>query len=251
MSFHLVGFRALTATAILQQLTAITDDVFGSEEGAFISSSDVKIIAGFAMGDSLQRATMSIPTQDSIVLSSPHIRPIVSSATMISDPNLAEWFDRPVPLRASEFVQIKAEQTSGGAADVRALLWFATHLDLAPEGEHTTIRATSVTATVANAWSDVSLTWENRPGRGRYAVIGAECVSSSPFAFRLKFDSQGYRPGGLSMSSLGDRPVYYFARAGKLGAWGYATEMVLPRLQVLSTAISSSHTLYVHLVRIA
>lgn len=249
MPFHLVGFHDSIPTDTDGALSFIGDDVFGDLQGMLVSSSKIKALAGFAMGNTLQTVKLWSASLAAII-DSPHVRPIVSSAAMISDPNLAEWFDHPILLQESEPLQARAIQSSGGNADAYLLLWLAEEIRALPSGDSTTVRGTGTATTTANAWTDVDITWDVRLGRGRYAVVAAECVSSNALAFRLKFDSDGFRPGGLTMASTGDKPPKYFSRPSAFGLWGYATEMVMPRLQVLSTAASSSHTLYLKVVRV-
>lgn len=248
MAFHLAAFYGLIPTgSTASNLPAITDDVFAVENGALLNSTGSDVFAALAMGEDLSRIYVTTPRLRS--LSPPYIRPIIIGATVPNDPNVAEWLDGPLDILPGESLSCQVIHDNVGTKAQYALLWLARELAPAPTGQVVTIRGYSVTATTANQWTDITMTWEQRPA-GRYAVVACEVFSANPLGFRLKFDTDGFRPGGVTMGSPGYRSHRYFARPGTLGTWGQINAQVMPRLQLLSTAASSDHGVYMQIIPI-
>lgn len=249
MTFHASVFHnSVAAGSGLTALNPINDDVLAIENNAIVCSSKNSIFAGLGMGDSLNRARISTPTLNS--LAAPFLRPIISQSSVPTNPNVAEWLDSSVEVAPGEGVSAEAVHDSGLTQNLYVLLWFANEFEPAPEGAVLTIRGTGTTAVSANAWTDVAITWDSPLAHGHYAVVASECISTNALAFRWKFDTQGYRPGGISQMTIGGRSHPYFSRPGKLGIWGHISAQVMPRLQVLSTGASSSHTVFLQVIRI-
>ena len=123
MSFHLCGFYDNIASGAVSDINPISDDVLATADGAIVSSSENHIFAGLAMDESLDRARVSTPSLNS--LATPHLRPIISAATMPTNPNIAEWLDAPLRVSPGQGFSCDAYQASGVAKDAYVLLWLA------------------------------------------------------------------------------------------------------------------------------
>lgn len=91
--------------------------------------------------------------------------------------------------------------------------------------------------------------WLDALPKGRYAVVGSECISTTAIAHRWIFDNQSFRPGALSSGAIGERTHRLFYD-GSLGTWGTFISQVPPRIEVLCSGADADHTIFLQVVRI-
>lgn len=249
MTFHVLAFTkdSVPVGSTYQELVPLTDAAIpmknpGTTQRAWLSE-DAHIFAGFAGGGSLTRARFSTGW-----LPPAHVRPIWNAQYPADLAPMGEWLNNPIKLPAMQEIVAEAIHSSGSVQNISMVLFITRGLAPAPKGPVTTLRATSTTATVANTWTEVSLSWEYSLTAGEFAVVGSEAVSGASIAHRWIFDNAKFRPGSLSVQALYNRPMQY-AVAGMLGTWGTFRPPVMPRLEVFSPAPDSSHTAYLHVVR--
>jgi hypothetical protein len=152
--------------------------------------------------------------------------------------------------RRLEELQVNVLQTAVGAETVTVVVGLLTQREAAPMGSCYTLRGTSTTAATSGAWSDIVVTWQDVLPQGTYAVIGGEVQSANGLAHRIIFENQYFRPGGLSVTSLGNGADKLF-RMGGLGTWGRFSSNAFPNIQVLAGAADAAHEVFLDVVKVS
>lgn len=137
--------------------------------------------------------------------------------------------------------QLTAEINSNPAAvQIQwALVLFA---DKAPEpitGKIFTSRATVANALVAGTWSANTLTFDDQLPRGKYAIVGFRCESTTVIASRINVPQQAFRPGCLG-SLLSTDLAHPMFRSGELGSWGEFEDIDNLNVETLATAADAA-----------
>lgn len=250
MSFHVTAHTMLILTAANTDVPALQDDYFTIQNTHFLLPEDRFLIWGWVAAATLNRARLFTPSIG--VITRPFIRPIDRSALPTDLPSIADFRANPFRMRGQE--ELVLEATSGVAVSERftALFGWTTQTTPAPAGDIYTLRATSVTAAVANSWTSLVATFDNQLPAGEYAVVGLEVQSANALGARLIFPggSQKDRPGSVSVSALGNDNKDIF-RKGGLGDWGRFRNTVLPTVQVLAQAADAAHEIYLDIVPLA
>lgn len=247
--FHTSAFTMLLGTVADTDVPALSDQIIQIQNNHFILPRDMKLYYALAMSATLNRSRFNSPSLRQ--LAPTYIDPISITTLPPTDPNVSDWRANPLTLRGQEEIQNEAtSDIAMGTERYTCVMGLGDRIEPAPIGDIITLRATSTTAAVVNVWTPVSLTWTNFLPVGTYCVIGARHVSTNGQAFRLTFDDQWMRPGGLSFATLGLRSHDMF-RKGGLGRWGLFRTISLPRAEVLCNVADAVHTFYVDVVRIA
>lgn len=245
---HTAAFSASIATGVETDLTAVQDGILTIQNNHFLPPQDLQIWYAAAMATNIQRARFSsgslrIPT-------TPYIRPI-TAALIPNDPvRFANYQTNPLTARAQEELQVLAFQNAAGAQRVTVPIGFGVNYTPAPVGNIFSMRGTSITAAVANAWTQCAVTWQDTIAQGTYAVIGLDHQSANGQAARLIILNQYWRPGVISMPGIADRGDEYFRR-GMLGEFGRFTANYLPIPEVLCNAADAAHEFYLYFIRVA
>ena len=246
--FHLAAYvnAALGSTANTD-INALSDDILTIQNNHFVMNQPTDLLAAAAMSATLTRVKLASPSMRQIA--SPYIRPIIVGATPGSNPNVALYYNN--PYRLVPFEEIQMQATSGVAMTevFTGLIWVGSTNTPWPSGNVTPLRFTSSTAAVANAWTSVTITFEDTVPSGIYAMLFSEVHSTNAQAHRWIISYQIERPGFLSTVSTGQREPYAMA-LGQMGLMGRFRSNDLPRLQVLCNGTDNSHTGYLHVVRV-
>lgn len=246
--FHLAAWSKLIDNTANTDVTPVTDDILPIQNSHFVLPQDMQLVAAWAASATLSRARLNSGSLRQV--NPPYFRPLNVAALPANDPNLVELAHRPFTLKGQE--ELILEATSGVAMGTERstfLAWMMPNFDPAPQGDTYFIRFTSTTAAVANVWTTLAVTFETSLPKGRYAAVGCELQSTNGQAHRLIFDNQIWRPGFLSISSLGNRTHVYDYRQ-TLGKWGEFTTVSLPRFQVLVNGTDAAHEGYLQCVRL-
>jgi hypothetical protein len=253
---HLCAFTSAPSTTNLTDITPVPDTFFQIEGSRFVAPVDLFLVAAYARSPSLDRAQVAMdrPLVAQDVLTD--IRPITLGSNAQSDPALALFLDQPVRIReGAQFGFVAQELTAG--QQVYGLLWLTDRIEPAPRGGVITLRGTVTGATpVVNAWSTLDVVWGSKLYRGTYAIIGSEVVSLNAVAHRwLSAGGSQFEPGALSQIAAADRthPLFY---GGQLGQW-HTFEVTAdgstggkPALQVLCSVADTTHTVFLHVVKV-
>lgn len=246
---HTVAFNVDLGTTANTDVPAITDNVLTISNNHFLPQNDWQVIFAAAMSATLNRARIVSPTNRQITL--PFIRPIILAATPGDDVGVADFREHPFRIRGLEELAIEASSDIAmGTESCTVVLGLSQRQDPVPMGNIFTMRGTSTTASVADTWTTITVTWADILPEGVYGVCGLEVIGATQVAGRLILEDERFRPGGLAVTSIGQRNHQMF-RKGGLGMWGRFRSTALPQVQVLNTAAVSVHTVYMDLIRLA
>lgn len=247
--FHLAAYSALIDNTANTDVAALNDQILSVSNGHFLPQRDYSLIFAAVMAATLNRVRIVSPTNRQITL--PIIRPIMTAVLPATAPNMADYRKNPFRIRGLE--ELALEATSGvamGTERFTALVGLATSMETSPQGDIFTLRGTSTTAAVANAWTDLAITWADTLPAGNYAVVGLEVQSTNAQGARLIFENQTERPGSISITGLGNRTHLMFYK-GELGRWGSFRSTRMPTVQVLANAADATHVIHLDIVRIS
>lgn len=247
MPFHTLVWNEDVVTATLTELDGIADGIIDRRGARFIPPMNMNLIAMSLMATNLQRARLNGATVRQI---NPHfLRPFIAALLPGDDPEVVDMRNKPFPLKPFEEISLEAIHNAGVNQRVSAVGWLADQLMPAAVGEIRTVRATSTTAAVAFAWTQLTYTLDTDLPVGEYEVIGATVQSANGVAFRFTFDGQFLRPGGLCVNTLVQRE-WEPQRNGGLGRWGRFNLTILPRLEIFATVADAAMDIYMDLVKV-
>lgn len=244
---HLAAFRASIAQNSDLQVAALSDQILTIQNSNFLPQQDMPILFAGACSANLNRARLITPSFRG--LTTPFIRPVSVAANFGYPQRVVDYTEENLVARRLEELQVNAVQTGAGAESVTVLVGLLTQREAAPLGPCYTIRGTSTTAATSGAWSDITVTWQDILPQGTYAVIGGETQSTNALGFRIIFENQFFRPGGLSVTSLGNGADKLF-RMGGLGTWGRFSSNAFPNIQVLAGGADAAHEVFLDLVKV-
>lgn len=250
---HTSIYFASVADATLAELTAQSDQIIAIQNSHLFPPRDLPLWAVYALGTTVRRQRISTPKTRQIAI--PQVSPMEQAALPADNPAVMDLRRMPYFLPREEEIAIEHFQNVGMAQDGWSVLFFGYENDArqmsptpAPVGDLTVLRATGTTTQTADAWSDITLTYDQQLPVGNYAVVGAQCFAATGIAFRLILDGQYPRPGGLCQLNEGGRP-WEGQVMGGLGLWGTFRTVSLPRLQIYSSSADSAQTLWLQVVR--
>lgn len=229
---------------------AITDNVFkiGSANG-FVLQEDMMLLWALVAPVNATAARLSSPKMNQFGFL--QLSPLQAANKTANGLLVASWPYRPFTFRNQEEVTCLVD-TGGTAAAVEIVVCsFSNGIDAIPQGEELTIKFTSSTAAVANQWTLVTLALSQVLPEGAYAMIGSEVVSTNAIAHRWTFWGQFYRPGFPSATSFTNVQQYPGIRDYRNGLLGKFSNVTLPNLEVLCNTTDSSHTGFMHVLKVA
>ena len=246
--FHLAAYSASIATGVETDLTPVTDGILTIQNAHFLPPFDMNMWFAAAMATNLQRArfnsgTLRIPT-------TPFIRPIMAGLVPVDPVRFRDYSQDPLVVKGIEELAVLALQNAAGAQRVTCLVGLGLNRVPQPSGNIITMRGTSTTAAVANAWTQLQVTWQDTIAAGTYAIVGLDHQSANGQGCRLVVLNQYWRPGAISNPGIADRGDVLF-RNGDLGEWGRFTANYLPIPEVLCNAADAAHEIYLHFVRVS
>jgi hypothetical protein len=147
-----------------------------------------------------------------------------------------------------EEVSVQANIGGGANAYNTAILFVGDSLDPVPPGDVYSLHGTSTTAAVANAWTQLNVTWDQTIPAGTYTVVGSQHQSTNALAHRLYFRTRPNKPGMLSITSLGNMTdaSYYFGGWGSLGQFN---TVAYPFIEVLCNAADAVHDIVMNMIK--
>lgn len=245
--FHLLAnYGSLAATANLE-VPAISDQVIQITNSRHRPGKDMDLVCAYGVGDLLLRARLASPKTRAI--KEPYIYPLGVGAANDTPLWPCDLRNHPFRLRANE--EIIWEITNSGAGPTATYIFSILQAGFtpAPRGEIYTIRGTGTTTMTANAWTEVTVTWEAQLPVGRYAVIGGNFIGASARAFQVIFEDQFYRPGGFGIEAEGT-PGWEGQMKGGLGLWGEFETTVYPRIMGFCDSADTAETVYLEVIKI-
>lgn len=248
--FHLACYAGSVDATANTQLAGVVDPVLSRSvtSNAYIFQEKYKCVAGVYIGTTALRARLNSPTLRQV--NPPFFRPTIAAAKPASLSEIAWFADQPFTIPALE--EVAPEVTSGTGATERAtfLLWITQGLVPPPPGQIYTARATAAITAVANTWTLGSFTLDQSLPSGNYALVGAECISTTCLGFRFAFPNQLFRPGSIGQSAVGS-VMDWRLQTRRLGTWGTFVNTAPPLIELFCTAGDTAQEIYLQLIPIS
>lgn len=244
--FHTAAYAATLSAGTDLDTTAVVDDILTIQNSHFVLSKPLNLIAAMAMSATLARAKLASPSMRQIA--SPFIRPPIIAATPPANPNVWILDERPFMIPAFEEIQAQLTVAPAMTEPSAVVIWLSDGQMGNPAGNIIPLRWTSTTAAVANAWTTLTITFNDTLPSGVYTIVMSEHTSANGRAHRWIIPNQLYRPGMPSVASVGSRLPYAMSM-GQFGAFGAFRSNDLPRPQVLANGADAVHEGYLYVVR--
>ena len=246
---HTLAFTGLLNNTANQQLVALTDGIFTIQNSNFLPSRPMFIQWAWAGSATIDRARIVTPKFRQVTL--PFIRPINAGALPVNVTPEADYRRFPLGTRNLEEIQIDFTTTVAMGTERCTVVLGVSDGPLmpVPGGDIYTLRGTSTTAAVANAWTQITTTFVDTFPEGQFAVVGLEVQSANAIAARLIFEDQAWRPGAISITAIGNR-ADDLHRKGGMGVLGRFTAFRFPNIEVLANAADASHVINLECMRI-
>ena len=241
--FTLAAFSASIATgAPLLQVNALADQHLNVYSNSIAVPEEMpNIFMMSALAANLTRAQFQSPSLRRIFLE--ELNPLIVSAIATTPQGVYYLGGDVLPLNPNELLQFWAAQNAVGAQQVTGLVWLC---DTPPAPidatDVHTLRITASGTAVANAWTNMALSFDQTLPAGRYQLVGARMRSTNMQAFRFVIRGYPWRPGVMGNVNVGDQTLPSNFRRGELGVWAEFTNLVQPTMDVLCNAGDSSFT---------
>lgn len=247
--FHVLANFLNIGTTVDTDITPVTDSVFLIQNSHFVPQSDLYLFAAAAMEATPSR--VRIVTASLRIPSTPWLRPLITGAIPPNIPVIPDYRANPLLLKALEEVQVWATSAIAmGNEHFTSLLFVGDTITPPPQGNIVTMRGTSTTAATVNAWTQLTMTWQDTLPFGQYGIVGLQHFSANAQACRLVVNGQLWRPGALSVNALGNYTHPMFTKGG-LGLWGTFRSTAMPIPEVLCDAANATHEVYLEFVRMS
>lgn len=242
--------QLIDTTGVLTLHTAVPDPHVRTQGNDVVVPNDLnQVVLAYAGGAGpITRAQLQSPSLRSVL--NPEIAPIDIAAVPATPPLVMDLRDSPLVLTKGEFLDFAAAESGAGAQRQIGLVWLADGPIKVDTRPFFTIRVTSATTLVANAWTNAGLTFDQTLPAGQYALVGARFRSASGIAFRFVIPGFLWRPGALMFAATGAYDEPWF-RAGNLGEWATFAHNAPPTVDFLATAADTAETGELDLVKVA
>lgn len=157
--------------------------------------------------------------------------------------------ENPLELVKGENLTFEALANPGAAQIQSAVAFFADGPISPVKGKIFTIRATSATAAVAGAWTNVAIVLDENLARGRYQIVGMQAISAGMLAARFVFVGQAWRPGVLGCDLISDQ-IHPMFRMGGMGVFGEFEDTDPPTIDVLAVSADATQEFYIDLIQV-
>jgi hypothetical protein len=244
--YHVVGYTANTFGVNNFDMAPIPDDIIAISNGHYLPHIPLQLYGGWLSGTLLSAIRLVTPRSRQIV--PPPLYPIQQATLPPDRPHIFDRRNNSFLLNAVEEVSMQCNLGGAANALTYAIMFWGQSLDPVPTGDIYALHGTSVTAATANAWSTVTVTWDQTIPAGTYTIIGSQHVSTNAIAHRWIFKNQILRPGFISMTSLGniaDPSMYY----GGWGSFGSFNTYTYPSVQVLCNGADASHDITMFMIK--
>lgn len=250
-------YESADRAATLQNLAALTDrHIYTSGDDLRVPALNqlVACAVGVASGGS---GYVRIDAPSLLDLTRLYIQPVNGNTDAPAEPGsppaIVDFRSNPVILSPDEVLQAFADDNPTAAAAGWAIYWLSDG-PIAPVGggRMTSVRATSATALVADAWSTVTPTFADVLPVGNYAVIGLRAEAAGLVAARLVFKGgtgPTWRPGVLGCDSDSDINSDIF-RFGNFGVFGEFHSTTPPDIECISVSADASQEFILDLVKL-
>lgn len=229
--FHLAGWTQSQDSAVLVPTAGLADQSLQVNGNDIIVPNDLNmLIAAYGLGPNATRVSLQAPSLRAIFNQEVYGLDVNAVAT---DQLLLEYYgSNAIQLAAGEPLEAWMAESNAAASRVTTLVWLCDTPPTPLNADIRTIRVTSANAAVANAWTNIVLTFNDVLPSGTYALMGMQLQSANMQAFRCVFKGGMYRPGALGQTAISTRQNQIF-RHGGMGIWGTFENLTPPSIDVL------------------
>jgi len=271
--FHMEAFRSSLSsgtTDVFQQVTYITAQAVlaPSGSGLQVSAQLPFLFSIFGVGVTLEQIQPQFASEQPL----PYLTfaPNNKGTAIESPPRFWDFSKTPKALRPTEFFNIYASQSSGGAENEAVFVQFTDNVPVAPpplatgpsvngNGQLTIAHATATTTLTANAWTQVTPIFDTPLPAGLYSLVGARATSAGCLAFRMAPIMEPlWRPGGVGTQAADqlDAPNQRYinpvtGRRSEWGEWLRFYQNVTPYVQFWSTSADTKEDMWFDLIKIS
>jgi hypothetical protein len=249
MSTHLCIYNTSAKNTSYASVPAITNDpVMSLQNNHYLMDTDRQILWALAYSANMQRARIVSPKLSAVLY--PSIRPIAQGLGGPYVVNIARFLRSPIALSAGEELELDCVNSPTTTEQIYMGAAVTNGITPAPTGSVFWLRGTATTTLVANTLTQLTITWDQQPPYGIWAVVGMEAYSAGVVFARLIFTGQQDRPGvvGLnSLQTLGDRMFNADFAQGILGQFNTNQ---MPRCEFFSASADTSEEVYIAITRV-
>jgi hypothetical protein len=180
-----------------------------------------------------------------------YVFPVDAASNPASNPPLEYMgFYNPLPITTGDLLQGLVDNSNNSEYDLVAV-WLCNSQRRPVTGQIFTAWAKSSTTITANAWTLGQLSMQTTLEEGTYAIVGMYVHFNGALLARLVFPgvANAIRPGVIASTSATKFMPLIF-RYGRLGVWGTFDAAVLPQVEFLGTAATTSENVYLDLVKL-
>jgi hypothetical protein len=245
---HCIAWSNNAINNVETDMTPVTDSIIAIQNGHYMPQRDTQMVWAFFANADADRMRLASPTLRQIT--TPFLRPVNGTITPEARPGVADYRQYPLTLKGLEELQVFTFQNGAGAARSTVLMGIADGpIIQAPNGQIYTLRGTGTTAVTANAWTGVTITWQDNLPAGRYAAVGLLGVSATCVGTRLVFEDTPWRPGSVGSTDT-ENPENMMFRMGNCGVLGTFTGNRMPNVEMICTSADASQEIYLDLMKI-
>ncbi len=253
--FTIVAFHeSIDQAAVFEPIAAVADQhvrVVGDDIQVPTLN---KVVAVAVMAESAVEPRARLVSPSLRVLSRPMLLPLnVLAAASVppGDPQrVVDFRTSPLELVVGEQLNLEILANPVAAQRQGGIVWLADGPIVPVVGKIFTVRATSATAAVAGAWTNVAVTFDEDLPRGRYQLVGLHAISANMIAARAVFvGGVGWRPGALGGDATSDLAHPMF-RMGHMGVFGEFEDIEPPTFDVHAVAADATQQFYLDLIQL-
>ena len=242
--FHMSAFSASIANSgALLQLTEIPDSIYPASGSGLLSSNLAYLMAIAGVGLNMTRVQFQAPSLRDY--GNLDLLPINIGAVFESPPRIDDFSRKMLPLAMSEEWDAFAAQNDAMVSRTESAFLLSSdgNLDPIPPKKIVQVRFTASTTLTLGKWSLFQPVLAQPLVAGRYALVGARCLSAGALAFRFvpngSSSGNNFRPGGLAVQTE-DGLDHPFQRKAGWGKWLDFTNTTVPQIELFSLSNDTS-----------
>lgn len=166
-----------------------------------------------------------------------------------SPPAIIDLRQTPLVVKKDEALECFLLSNPAAAQMQWCIVWLSNGPIQPVKGDIFTVRGTSATALVAEAWTNVQMTLDEDLQPGRYQCVGFRGISAGGVAFRLVPRGGPWRPGspGAILTNNLDSPLF---RYGNMGVFCEFPHNILPSVDGLSILADAAQEFFLDLIQV-
>lgn len=240
-------FETGLASGTASDIPAVFDSVFTISNNHFLIQNARQLLWAYSSGLNLQNSSIQSPTIRRVTKLG--IDPFNQAVLPATNPNILDLSKHPFSLPPLEELQNIVSDNTGTTDTVYTVFTSTPAVIPCPPGNIFTFHGTSSTPAVQGKWTTVIPVWDTILPSGDFAIVGGRMQSTNGIAFRVLLHGKSDRPGGLAVTSLGNRPPY-LQRNGFLGEWGRFNAFTLPYIDVLCNGADATQDIELEIVQV-